>query len=205
MKRVVIYIIALVLLTLTINAMAQNTTKQKQEEITLGGGCFWCIEAVFEELEGVENVVSGYAGGNIANPTYREVTSGRTGHAEVCKITFSPEIISLEKLLDVFFTMHNPTTLNRQGADVGTQYRSIILYGNQEQKAIAQKTLDKWKESDYWEDPIVTELEPLKAFYKAEITHQDYFKNNPNAPYCSFVVKPKVKKLKQTFPDILNK
>jgi len=204
MKRVKAYIIALVLLMLTTNAMTQNTTKHK-EEITLGGGCFWCIEAVFEELEGIENVVSGYAGGEIANPTYREVTSGRTGHAEVCKITFKPEIISLEKLLDVFFTMHNPTTLNRQGADVGTQYRSIILYGNEDQKAVAQKSLTKWNKDDYWEDPIVTEIKPLKAFYKAETTHQDYFKNNPHAAYCSFVVRPKVKKLKQAFPDILSK
>jgi len=192
--------IGLVLLLLTTHAMTQTN---KQEAIILGGGCFWCIEAVFQNIEGVEEVVSGYAGGEIANPTYREVSSGRTSHAEVCKVQYDSTVISLEKLLDVFFTVHNPTTLNRQGADVGTQYRSIILYNNDIQKDIAQKVLTKWEQNNYWEDPIVTEIVPLRAFYKAEITHQDYFKNNPNAAYCRFMVKPKIQKMKQAFPDII--
>lgn len=202
MKRGTQLGIALVLLLLTTSAMTQN---KQEEEIILGGGCFWCIEAVFQNIEGVQEVVSGYAGGDIANPTYREVSSGRTNHAEVCKVRYNPTEIGLEKLLDVFFTVHNPTTLNRQGADVGTQYRSIILYAKDSQKDVAQKTIKKWEQSAYWEEPIVTELVPLKAFYKAEITHQDYFKNNPNAAYCRFMVKPKIEKMQQAFPDIINK
>jgi len=209
MKRLIYKSLILTAILLLSNnyIMAQdmiNTDKMKTETIVLGGGCFWCIEAAFQEVDGVTEVVSGYAGGTTKEPTYKEVTTGATGHAEVCAITFNPAIIALPKLLDVFFTIHNPTTPNRQGADVGTQYRSVILYTNDQQKQIAQTIINNWTNKNYWDDPIVTELKPLEIFYKAENYHQDYFKNNPHAPYCSFVVKPKVKKLKQTFPELIN-
>ena len=162
------------------------------EKIVLGGGCFWCIEAVFEKITGVIKVESGYAGGNEINPTYKDVTKDLTNHAEVCKIDFNPDIITFEELLTVFFQTHDPTTLNRQGADVGTQYRSGIFYINEEQKKISEKFIKNI--SDNFTNPIVTEVSKLDTFYEAENYHQDYYKNNTNAPYCRFVIKPKLDK-----------
>ncbi|MDY0076396.1 MAG: peptide-methionine (S)-S-oxide reductase MsrA [Bacteroidales bacterium] len=182
--------------------MAQNRTK---ETITIGGGCFWCTEAVFKQIDGVESVVSGYSGGGIANPTYREVTSGLTGHAEVIQIDYNPEIISLEQLLEVFFKTHNPTSLNRQGADVGTQYRSVIFYHNEHQREIAEKVKALLNEQQIWEKPIVTEISALDAFYKAEDNHQNYYEKNPSQGYCQFVIVPKLEKFKKLFSDLEKK
>lgn len=164
------------------------------EKATFGAGCFWCVEAVFERLPGVHSVVAGYAGGTTPNPTYKEVCSGTTGHAEVAQITFDPSKISYERLLEVFWEAHDPTTLNRQGADVGTQYRSVIFYHNERQKIAAEKS--KMKAQQHFRDPIVTQIQQLPHFYEAENYHQDYYRNNPNAPYCTFVIKPRLKKLK---------
>lgn len=179
-------------------------TAQNAETITLGGGCFWCVEAVFQRVKGVEKVVSGYSGGNIANPTYREVSSGLTGHAEVVQVTFNPKVIGLEKILEVFFKTHDPTTLNRQGADVGTQYRSVIFYHNENQRRIAQQIINRLNDEKIWDKPIVTELSPMKAFYKAEDYHQNYFNRNPNQGYCQFVIVPKLEKFNKIFSDISN-
>ena len=164
------------------------------EQATFGGGCFWCVEAVFERLPGVQSVVAGYAGGTKVNPTYEEVCTGKTGHAEVAQITYDPAKISYEKLLEMFWRAHDPTTLNRQGADVGTQYRSVIFYQNEQQKVAAEKS--KAEAQKAFDDPIVTEIQPLKAFYQAENYHQDYYRNHSDAPYCTFIIKPKLKKLK---------
>jgi peptide-methionine (S)-S-oxide reductase len=165
----------------------------KLESAVFGGGCFWCVEAVFEGLEGVQSVESGYAGGTQRNPSYEEVCSGKTGHAEVVKVTYDPAKVSYAKLLNLFWQAHDPTTMNRQGADVGSQYRSIILYENDEQRIVAEKS--KQEAQKEFDEPIVTEIKPLAAFYGAETYHQDYFRNNPNAPYCTLVIKPKLKKL----------
>jgi peptide-methionine (S)-S-oxide reductase len=173
------------------------------ETITLGGGCFWCIEAILVELRGVQKVVSGYAGGTVANPSYQAVCGGATGHAEVAQITYSPEEISLHDLLTVFFTLHDPTTLNRQGADVGTQYRSVILYANSEQKMAAEHVIQEINEQQIWAAPIVTTLEPLTEFYSAEDYHQGYFAQNAAQPYCQVVIAPKVVKLRQLYRDRL--
>ncbi len=181
--------------------MAEDTNNF--EKATFGAGCFWCTEAVFQRLKGVKKVEPGYAGGKVKNPTYREVCSGRTGHAEVARITFDPSIISYDQLLTVFWHTHNPTTKNRQGADVGTQYRSVIFYHNEKQKEAAEASLQKTDESDLWNDSIVTEIEPLDTFYEAENYHQNYFNENPNAGYCSMVIAPKIKKLKKEFSDLL--
>lgn len=162
---------------------------------SFGGGCFWCLEPFFEKLKGVESVESGYQGGSTPNPTYREVTSGRTGHAEVVRVTYDPEVISYEDLLQVFFAIHDPTTLNRQGADRGTQYRSTILYDNAEQKKAAEAYIAKLTEEKVFRDPIVTQVEKAGPFYKAEAYHQDYFSTNPQAPYCRMVIAPKLKKI----------
>jgi peptide-methionine (S)-S-oxide reductase len=166
---------------------------------TLGAGCFWCIEAVFQDLRGVERVVSGYAGGSVKNPTYQQVCGGSTGHAEVAQIIFDPDAISFEDLLYVFWRIHDPTTLNRQGADVGTQYRSVILYHDEQQKAIAEKSKQETDASDLWPDPIVTEISPLRDFYEAETYHQDYYRQNPNQGYCRLVIDPKVRKFRKEF------
>jgi peptide-methionine (S)-S-oxide reductase len=169
------------------------------ELATLGGGCFWCIEAVFERLDGVKSVTSGYAGGKLANPTYEQVCSGTSGHAEVAQIEFDPKKITFEKLLETFWEAHDPTTLNRQGADVGTQYRSVIFHHNDAQRAAAEKS--KKAAQAQFAAPIVTEIAPLTQFYKAENYHQDYFRNNPQARYCTFVIRPKLEKLdKQKAP-----
>ncbi|MBN1564786.1 MAG: peptide-methionine (S)-S-oxide reductase MsrA [Anaerolineae bacterium] len=170
---------------------------------TLGGGCFWCLEAVYDELNGVTDVVSGYAGGQVTDPTYKQVCSGTTGHAEVVQITFDPAVISFKDILQVFFTIHDPTTLNRQGADVGTQYRSAIFYHSPEQKAIAEQVIAEMTAAGIWDDPLVTEITPLDTFYAAEAYHQDYFANNPFQGYCRVVIAPKVAKFRQKFMDKL--
>ncbi len=167
------------------------------EIATLGGGCFWCLEAVYLEIAGVQKVESGYSGGHVANPTYRDVCSERTGHAEVVQVTFDPSVISFAEILQIFFTIHDPTTRNRQGADVGSQYRSAIFYHNYEQKRVAQTVMDEIAE--VWDNPIVTELTPLEHFYKAEEYHQNYFARNPQQSYCQVVVAPKVAKTRKTF------
>lgn len=163
------------------------------EKATFGAGCFWCVEAVFQRIDGVKSVVPGYAGGTKENPTYKEVCNETTGHAEVAQITFDPTKVSYEKLLEVLWHAHDPTTMNRQGNDVGTQYRSVILYHDEKQKAIAEKS-KKEAQKDF-DDPIVTEIQPLTKFYEAEDYHNNYYNNNPNAPYCQFVIKPKLNKL----------
>ncbi len=169
------------------------------ETAILGGGCFWCVEATFQQLEGVQSVVSGYMGGRVPNPTYEQVCSGRSGHVEVAQITFDPSIISYEDLLEVFFTVHDPTTLNRQGNDVGEQYRSVIFYRDEEQRKTAQAVIDNLNQEHAFPNPIVTAIEPASTFYPAENYHQDYFNNHPNQPYCMFVVSPKVKKIREKF------
>lgn len=173
------------------------------EIITLAGGCFWCTEAVFQRLNGVDTVVSGYMGGHTVNPTYKEVCTGTTNHAEVIQITFQPEIISVEELLEVFFTTHDPTTLNRQGEDVGTQYRSGIFYHNEQQKAIAEKTIADLEKAKLFEDPIVTEITAASTFYPAEDYHQNYFNLHGTQPFCALVISPKVQKLQKYFKDKL--
>jgi len=165
--------------------------------ITLGGGCFWCLEAVFNELKGVEDVQSGYAGGSVPNPTYKAVCTGSTGHAEVVQIRFDPSVISLRDILDVYFTIHDPTTLNRQGADVGTQYRSAIFYHTPEQREVAEAMIDELDASDRWDAPIVTEVEPLEAFYPAELYHDRYYERNRRQGYCRMVIAPKLAKLRK--------
>ncbi len=172
---------------------------RRLEQATLGGGCFWCLEAAFDQVAGVVEVVSGYAGGHVPHPTYEQVTTGRTGHAEVVQITFDPAIISYRELLDIFFAIHDPTTPNRQGADVGPQYRSIILYHDEAQRRIAEETIRELEAAGAWPDPIVTEVVPLEVFYRAEDYHQKYFQRNPYVPYCQLVVAPKVRKVRQTF------
>ncbi len=169
------------------------------EIATLAGGCFWCLEAVYDNLQGVVDVVSGYAGGHVTQPTYEQVCAGTTGHAEVVQITFDPSGVSYRELLEVFFTIHDPTTLNRQGADVGTQYRSAIFYHSEEQRAVAATLIAELDASGKWRTPIVTQVVPLEVFYPAEAYHQEYFRNNPNQPYCRMVVAPKVQKFQQTF------
>ena len=166
---------------------------------TLAGGCFWCMEAVYVELRGVSKVVSGYAGGSVRNPSYREVCGGRTGHAEVVQITFDPNAVSYRDLLDVFFTIHDPTTLNRQGADVGTQYRSAIFYHDEEQRQVATQAIADITAAKLWPNPIVTQVAPLDVFYPAEDYHQNYFANNPAQPYCQVVVAPKVAKFRKHY------
>jgi peptide-methionine (S)-S-oxide reductase len=171
----------------------------RMETATLGGGCFWCLEAVYDEIEGVEDVVSGYAGGSIQNPTYEQVCSGRTGHAEVVQIRFDPGVISFKEILDVFFTIHDPTTLNRQGNDVGTQYRSAIFFHTPEQERVARQTIAELEAAKMWGAPIVTEVVPVPEFYPAEEYHQEYFSRNPYQPYCQVVVAPKVAKARKVF------
>jgi peptide-methionine (S)-S-oxide reductase len=173
------------------------------ETATLGGGCFWCTEAVMEELEGVAEVVSGYSGGKTENPNYRQVSNGHTGHAEVVQVYFDPQVISYADLLRVFLATHNPTSFNRQGADVGTQYRSIILYHNVEQQQTAKKVLQEIQ--PYFDKPIITEIKPFTRFYKAEESHQNYYHNNPDKAYCTSVINPKLQKLREQFGRALRK
>jgi len=170
----------------------------QQQQTTLGGGCFWCLEAVFQQLDGVLSIVSGYAGGTLPHPSYEQVCTGMTGHAEVLQIAFDPSKLSFEKLLEVFWRAHDPTTLNRQGADRGTQYRSAIYCHDEGQRARAEKAQKQMDESGLYADPLVTEIAPLGIFYPAEDYHQDYFRRNPNAPYCAVVIRPKLLKLGMT-------
>lgn len=194
------------------NAQSEKTSKEgKQmneaglEKATFGSGCFWCTEAIFENLNGVTSVVSGYAGGHVDNPTYEEVCTGTTGHAEVTQITYDPKIITYDELLEVFWKTHDPTTLNRQGNDVGPQYRSVIFYHNKEQKALAEKYKDELNKSGAWDNPIITEITAYTNFYPAEKYHQNYYENNPNQGYCAFVIAPKLEKFKKVFNDKLKK
>lgn len=185
------------------NSTQKIMDSQNLEKATFGAGCFWCVEAVFEEVKGVKTVVAGYAGGDVKDPSYRQVSTGTTGHAEVARIVFDPDVISYEQLLEVFWHTHNPTTLNRQGADVGPQYRSVIFYHNEKQKEVAEKSKMRTDQSDLWEDPIVTAIEPLENYSKAENYHQDYYANNPNAGYCQVVIAPKLKKFRKEFSHLL--
>jgi peptide-methionine (S)-S-oxide reductase len=181
----------------------QSEDASRTEIATLGGGCFWCLEAVFDELRGVDEVVSGYAGGNVPDPTYEQVCTGTTGHAEVVRVTFDPAVISFREILEVYFSIHDPTTLNRQGADVGTQYRSVIFYHTPEQKGIAEEVIAELEEAGIWDDPIVTEVTPSGAFYGSEYYHQEYFRRNQGQPYCQVVIAPKVAKFRKQHLDRL--
>ncbi|TGE04560.1 peptide-methionine (S)-S-oxide reductase MsrA [Hymenobacter fodinae] len=197
-----LWLFAVALLLARIRATRNIITSELDkymEQATFGAGCFWCVEAVFQNLNGVEKVVSGYTGGKIANPTYKEVCSGLTGHAEVIQITYDPAKITFEELLEIFWKTHDPTTLNRQGADTGTQYRSAIFYHNEEQRQLAEAYKQKLNEAHAFPNPIVTEIVPLPTFYAAENYHQDYYNQNGQQPYCQFVVKPKVDKVRQVF------
>lgn len=173
------------------------------EQATFGAGCFWCVEAIFQRLKGVYNVESGYSGGHVNNPSYQQVTSGRSGHAEVIRFDFDPQVITYEQLLEVFWHTHDPTTLNRQGADVGPQYRSVIFYHSEQQKEVALASKLRTDSSDLWSNPIVTEVSPLINYFVAEDYHQNYFNNNPNAGYCSVVIAPKVRKFMRDFSHLL--
>jgi peptide-methionine (S)-S-oxide reductase len=175
------------------------------EVATLGGGCFWCLEAVYDQLKGIDDVVSGYAGGHVRNPTYRHVCEGTTGHAEVIQIKFNPQEISFREILDVFFTIHDPTTLNRQGNDVGTQYRSAIYYHTPEQKATAEAAISELNAQHLWNAPIVTEVTPIDTFYPAEDYHQEYFARNPNQGYCQIIIAPKVAKFRKSYFEKLRR
>jgi peptide-methionine (S)-S-oxide reductase len=183
----------------------QTSDESKLEVATLAGGCFWCLEAVFDEMKGVVSVQSGYMGGSLKNPTYEKVCAGDTGHAEVVQVKFDPAVVSFPEVLQVFFVIHDPTTLNRQGNDVGTQYRSAIFYHSPEQKAAAEGSIGEIARAGLYRDPIVTEVVPASIFYAAENYHQEYFARNPNQPYCAYVVAPKVAKFRKHFLDRLKK
>jgi peptide-methionine (S)-S-oxide reductase len=197
--------ILICLFALSLNGFAQNKKASNLETITLGGGCYWCVEAVYENLDGVKSVVSGFSGGDVANPTYEEVCTGKTGHAEVVQITYDKTITDINEIFKVFFTVHDPTTLNRQGADVGTQYRSVIFYKNDEQRKAAQSIIAELNKAKVYSSPIVTKVEPFKKFYKAEDYHQNYYANNKNQPYCKMVIQPKIEKFEKVFKDKLKK
>lgn len=194
MKSLVIILFAVIMNT-------SSETKNNFEKATLGGGCFWCTEAVYKELNGVIEVQPGYSGGHVKNPAYREVCNGTTGHAEVVQITYDPEIVSFSEVLEVFFMTHDPTTLNRQGNDVGTQYRSAIFYHSEKQKQTAEKVIGLFEDEKVYDDPIVTEVTAFDTFYKAEDYHKNYFEKNKNQPYCQFVVAPKVEKFRKIFKE----
>lgn len=197
-------ILPISLLTVAQNQVTKkNMDKNKLETATFGSGCFWCTEAIFQQLKGVEKVTPGYSGGQRANPTYEQVSSGATGHAEVTQILFDPSVIKFDDLLEVFWQSHDPTTLNRQGADVGTQYRSVIFYHNQKQKEIAEQYKRKLNQAGAYPNPVITEITEFKAFYPAEDYHVNYYNNNKRAPYCTFVIQPKLDKFKKVFSDKL--
>lgn len=188
------------------NSSVDKTKKQSNfETITLAGGCYWCVEAVYENLIGVKSAISGYAGGKVANPTYEDVSTGRSGYAEVVQITYDKNVTNLDEIFKVFFTVHDPTTLNRQGADVGTQYRSAIFYKNEAQKKAAQTIIAAMKKAGIYDSPIVTTLEPLTKFYKAEDYHQNYYANNKSQPYCQMVIQPKMEKFEKLFKNRIKK
>ena len=204
------FLVVIIAVTLSIALIASSEfqkinekMKEKYETTTLGGGCFWCVEAVFSETKGVLSALSGYSGGLVNNPSYKEVTTGRTGHAEVVQITFDPEIISFEQILTIFFSVHDPTTLNRQGADVGPQYRSVIFYHTISQKDIAEKMISRLNNDKIFANTIVTQVTPLINYYQAEDYHQQYFKKNPEVGYCNFVIKPKMDKFRKEFSSKL--
>ncbi|RTY68942.1 peptide-methionine (S)-S-oxide reductase [Flavobacterium sp. LS1P28] len=194
-----------ILTTSSLFAQGQTPKQSNLESITLAGGCYWCVEAVYENLIGVQSVISGYAGGKNTNPTYEDVSTGRSGYAEVVKITYDKNVTNLDEIFKVFFTVHDPTTLNRQGADVGTQYRSAIFYKNEAQKKSAQTIINAMKKAKIYDSPIVTTLEPLTKFYKAEDYHQNYYANNKNQPYCQMVIQPKMEKFEKLFKNRLKK
>ncbi|MEM7478250.1 MAG: peptide-methionine (S)-S-oxide reductase MsrA [Planctomycetota bacterium] len=207
-KTVVFALVTICLAAFSNSVNAQTGDKQAEikkeqelEKATFGGGCFWCVEAVFENMVGVKDVVSGYAGGKRPNPNYKQVCTGRTGHAEVCEISYDPKEVTFTELLEVFWKTHDPTTLNKQGNDVGTQYRSVIFYNNEEQKNLAEKYKKKLDDSGAFNNKIVTEITKAPTFYVAEKYHQDYYRNNPNQGYCAYVVRPKVEKFKKAFAD----
>ncbi len=196
----------MVLVSINLIASAEKNetmNSNNTDTITLGAGCFWCIEAIFQELKGVEQVISGYSGGKVKNPSYRAVCSGETGHAEVCQLVYNPDEISLTALLEVFWQIHDPTTLNRQGADVGTQYRSVIFYHNEEQGQLAANLKRKLNNEKVWRNPVVTEISPMEVFYAAEDYHQEYYLENSNENYCRLVITPKVEKFRKVFSDKL--
>lgn len=197
--------ILICLLILSIHGFGQAKKQPNYDTITLGGGCYWCVEAVYENLNGVKSVVSGFSGGKTINPSYEEVSTGKTGFAEVVQITYDKNVTNLDEIFKVFFTVHNPTTLNRQGADVGTQYRSVIFYKNEEQKNAANNIINALKKAKVYNDPIVTAVEPFTKFYKAEDYHQNYYDNNKNQPYCKMVIQPKIEKFEKVFKDKLKK
>ena len=197
-------ILLITLFALSLNGFAQKKASNL-ETITLGGGCYWCVEAIYEDLNGVKSVVSGFSGGNVADPSYEEVCTGTTGHAEVVQITYDKNITDINEIFKVFFTVHDPTTLNRQGADVGTQYRSVIFYKNEEQRKAAQSIITELNKAKVYDSPIVTKVEPFKKFYKAEDYHQNYYANNKNQPYCKMVIQPKIEKFEKVFKDKLKK
>lgn len=210
MQRLALVILALLLVSgCKSNTLKTNSTMDitpngiKTDTATLAAGCFWCVEAVFQELKGVLSVTSGYTGGKIKNPTYREVCSGLTGHAEACQIIFDPAVITYDELLEAFWSSHDPTTLNRQGADQGTQYRSAIFYHNEDQKKLAESYKAKLNAENAFGKPIVTEISPASVFYKAEDYHQNYYNENGDAPYCTFVIAPKLEKFRKVFKDKL--
>jgi len=204
---------AMVIASLVSCARPKGKTSENMDKIPVktsgtdtavfGGGCFWCVEAIYVELKGVVSVTSGYSGGSTENPSYRQVCTGTTGHAEVCQIIYDPSVISFDKLLEVFWTVHDPTQLNRQGNDIGTQYRSVIFYTSKAQRDLAENYKAKLNNEKTFDKPVVTEISPLKAFYKAEDYHQDYFDKNGNAPYCSIVIAPKVEKFRKVFGNLL--
>jgi peptide-methionine (S)-S-oxide reductase len=181
--------------------MVMTQSNQNSAVATLGGGCFWCLEAVYDDMQGIQSVVSGYMGGHVDNPTYEQVCTGTTGHAEVVQVTYDPAQLSFRDLLEVFFTIHDPTTLNRQGNDVGTQYRSAIFYHDESQKETAESLIAELEKANVWDNPIVTEVVSLAPFYAAEDYHQDYYENNAYQPYCQFVVRPKLEKFRQKFTE----
>lgn len=203
--------IIIISIFVTVQACGQKKSKEKTEMnnnnglelATFGAGCFWCVEAIFQRIEGVDKVVSGYSGGHIKNPSYKEICQGTTGHAEVCQLSYDPDVVSFEELLEVFWQTHDPTTLNRQGNDVGTQYRSSVFFHNAEQKELAKTYKKKLDDADIYKDRIVTEIVPFKVMYEAEDYHQNYFNENGSQPYCSFVIQPKVDKLEKVFKDKL--
>ncbi|MDI1303472.1 MAG: peptide-methionine (S)-S-oxide reductase MsrA [bacterium] len=201
----------LICLLTSLSMLAQNNGTEKApkqsnfETITLAGGCYWCVEAVYENLNGVKSAVSGFAGGKMINPSYEDVSTGRTGYAEAVQITYDKNVTNLDEIFKVFFSVHDPTTLNRQGADAGTQYRSAIFYKNEEQKTAAQAIINALKKAKVYDSPIVTTLEPLTKFYKAEDYHQNYYANNKSQPYCQMVIQPKIEKFEKLFKDRLKK
>jgi peptide-methionine (S)-S-oxide reductase len=203
--RKTITILLLLIFAVQYQAKTQNSSTMSEnislETATFGSGCFWCTEAFFDRLKGVESVTSGYSGGKEENPTYQDVAYGRTGHAEVVQIKYDPEVISFKELLEVFWQTHDPTTLNRQGNDVGEQYRSAIFYHNEEQKQLAEHYKEELDKSGAFKNPIVTEITPFSTFYKAEKYHQDFYQLNPNQPYCTFVIAPKMEKFEKVFKE----